>query len=185
MSIIKTRMWFLHSSLFSYHITSYCHMPINNMHSAVQKHTSHIYNDMTFAWWIKEILQSSDVMTLFFDWPLVSAVEFHSTSETDWRVPHRWKQCFIFIFPLQTYVTWAEHWLMCHTCLYVKLFCIVKTNLKKKTLFVLIYLVPVSSTPFICCPALQMRSGLTNARWCQRHARRANIAVENKTCGWD
>lgn len=53
------------------------------MHSAVQKHTSHIYNDMTFAWWIKEILQSSDVMTLFFDWPLLSAVEFHSTSETD------------------------------------------------------------------------------------------------------
>lgn len=53
------------------------------MHSAVQKPTSHRYNDMTLAWWIKEILQSSDVMTLFFDWPLVSAVEFHSTSETD------------------------------------------------------------------------------------------------------
>lgn len=58
-----------------------------------------------------------------------------------------------------------------------------KNKSEKKKPFVLIYLVPVSSTPFICCPALQMRSGLTNARWCQTHVRRANIAVENKTCG--
>lgn len=95
------------------------------------------------------------------------------------------KAMFYFFFPPQTYVTELStddvpYLFICQIILYSK-----NKSEKKPNPFVLIYLVPVSSTPFICCPALQMRSGLTNARWCQRHARRANIAVENKICGWD
>lgn len=100
----STAVYSQHHSMFQYTMcTLQC-----------EKHTFNGYNNITFAWWIKEILQSCDVMTLFFNWPLILL-------QKDWRDPQRWKQCFHFkIISHELSINWVPYLFICQIILYNK-----------------------------------------------------------------